>query len=428
MFMRPSDKLESTLFFLKRFIPKSLFSALQPIYHYLLALTGAIIYRFPSKKLFVIGVTGTKGKSTTSEMINAILEEAGLKTALIGTIRIKIDKNSTRNKYKMTAPGRFVIQEFLSDALKAGCTHAVIEMSSEMVPQFRHRFIYGDALVFTNLTPEHIDRHGSFENYRDAKLQIAKRVLNSGKDTQILVVNKKDEHAIHFKKVGIKNQFEYSIDEAKPFEATPEGSYFTWHNQKVSIKLPGEFNIENALASLALANAIGIKDDISIKAIEKFEGALGRAQKIEAGQNFTVVVDYAHTTESLEKLYQAFPGMRKICVLGGTGGGRDTSKRPKMGAIASRYCDEIILTNEDPYDEDPRQIVDEISNGISNPKMEIIMDRREAIRHALKHANRGSAVLISGKGTDPYIMEANGKRTPWDDATVAKEELEKILK
>jgi UDP-N-acetylmuramoyl-L-alanyl-D-glutamate--2,6-diaminopimelate ligase len=183
----------------------------------------------------------------------------------------------------------------------------------------------------------------------------------------------------------------------------------------------------NALSALTLASALAIKEEVAVAAIESFKGALGRVQKIEAGQNFTVVVDYAHTTDSLKKLYEAFAGTRRICVLGGTGGGRDKSKRHDMGAIASSYCDEIILTNEDPYDENPEKIVADIKAGITNKKTEIIMDRREAIRTALRHANLGSTVLISGKGTDPYIMEANNKRTPWSDAEIAREELEKLL-
>lgn len=148
-------------------------------------------------------------------------------------------------------------------------------------------------------------------------------------------------------------------------------------------------------------------------------------EHINAGQDFDVIVDYAHTTDSLEKVYEVFQDSRKICVLGGTGGGRDSWKRPAMGAIASAHCDEIILTNEDPYDEDPEKIVSEILAGIEGGQAEVIMDRRLAIATALKKAEIGDAVIITGKGTDPYIMEASGRKTSWDDATVAREELAK---
>jgi len=144
------------------------------------------------------------------------------------------------------------------------------------------------------------------------------------------------------------------------------------------------------------------------------------------GQDFDVIVDYAHTTDSLEKVYEVFQDSRKICVLGGTGGGRDTWKRPAMGAVANAHCDEIILTDEDPYDEDPQKIVSEIMAGIENSKAKIIMDRREAISHAISLAKTGDAVIITGKGTDPYIMGPNGTKTSWDDATVAREELIKL--
>ena len=158
--------VERLLRFIKKFIPKPLFTFGQPFYHRLLALAAAIVYRFPSRHLTVVAVTGTKGKSSVVEIVNALLEEAGFKTAVLGTVRFKIGDESTPNKYKMTMPGRFFVQSFLRRAVDAGCTHAVIEMTSEGAKQFRHKFIELDALIFTNLTPEHIESHGSFENYK----------------------------------------------------------------------------------------------------------------------------------------------------------------------------------------------------------------------------------------------------------------------
>jgi UDP-N-acetylmuramoyl-L-alanyl-D-glutamate--2,6-diaminopimelate ligase len=169
------------------------------------------------------------------------------------------------------------------------------------------------------------------------------------------------------------------------------------------------------------AKTLGVSEDNVTKTIEKISLIRGRLEKIDVGQNFLVVVDYAHTADSLEKLYGAFLGKRKICVLGGTGGGRDKWKRPKMGEVASRYCDEIILTNEDPYDEDPEKIISDIRTGITNNKVEVIMDRRKAINKALRKATADSAVLISGKGTDPYIMGPNNTKEEWDDAKTTLE-------
>ncbi len=174
--MKESKFLEKILNIGRKIIPKKLFKLAQPIYHYKLALLGAIIYRFPAKKLTVIGVTGTKGKTTTVELVNAILESARYKTALASTLRYKIGEKEWGNMFKMTLRGRFFTQRFLRQAVNSGCTHAIIEVSSEGVPQSRHRFLFLDALIFTNLAPEHIESHGSYEKYLEAKLSIAKEL------------------------------------------------------------------------------------------------------------------------------------------------------------------------------------------------------------------------------------------------------------
>ena len=181
----------------------------------------------------------------------------------------------------------------------------------------------------------------------------------------------------------------------------------------------------NALSAATIALALNVSPDVIKHALEKIDKIPGRAERIEEGQDFTVVVDYAHTPDSLNSLYKAYDNVRKICVLGATGGGRDVWKRPVMGAIADRECDIVILANEDPYDEDPRKIIDTVAKQMKR-KPEIIMDRREAIRHALTIAKPGDAVLITGKGTDPCICIENGKQIPWSDANVAREELKRL--
>ncbi len=422
--------LNRTLSFIKRFIPKPLFAFFQPPYHYGLAFLGALLYGFPSKKLFVIGVTGTKGKTTTAELINTVLEETGFATALADTVRFKIADVSEDNLYKMTLPGRFFIQRFLAKAVAAKCTHAVVEVSSEATIQFRDRFLYLDALVFTNLAPEHIESHGSYENYVAAKLHIGKRVLSSKKPRQILVLNKDDKEAKRFEDLNIPEVYRFGFADAAPCTASPEGTTFTFQKLKMWSRLPGEFNVYNMLAALTLGRALRIDGETMKRAIEKFPGVRGRAQKISAGQPFSVIIDYAHTPDSLEALYKAYPALRKICVLSGTGGGRDRSKRPAMGAVAGKYCDTIILTDEDPYDENPRAIVEEIKNGIPKNaaagKVLVEMDRRAAIAAAFRAAKKNDVVLITGKGTDPYIMGPRGLKTPWSDARVAEEELRKL--
>lgn len=415
------------LLIIKKIIPKSVFKRLQPLYHYVLSFLGAILYNFPARSMYVIGVTGTKGKSSTTEIINSILEKAGYKTALSNTIRFKIGNDSVRNLYKMSMPGRFFMQNFLSRAKKAGCTHVVVEMTSEGARQFRHKWIDLDAFVFTNLSPEHIESHGSYENYKKAKLSIAKLLETSIKKNKFMVINADDENAQMFLDLDVKNKITYSLEDAKPFSTEDKDTFFTFDGMQIRPKLIGLFNIYNALAAATLAKQIDIATDVIAEGIENITTIEGRVQKIDLGQGFDVVVDYAHTTDSLEKLYRAFPNQRKICILGNTGGGRDTWKRPEMAKIADQYCDKIILTNEDPYDEDPKKIVDEMRVAIVNKPCEIIMDRREAIAKAISYARIGNVILISGKGTDPYIMEAHGRKIPWSDAEVAKEELKNVL-
>ena len=418
--------LEKILRKIEHLIPKPLYRRGQPIYHFLLSLTGAILYRFPAKQMRIIGVTGTKGKTTTIEFLNVILEEAGYKTALAGTLRFKIGNDTERNMYKMTMPGRFFMQKFLRRAVTEKCDYAIIEITSEGVKQFRHKFLELNALIVTNISPEHIESHGSYEKYLEAKLKIAKVLANSNKKNRTLIVNKDDTEADKFLAIKAPQKITYSISDAKPFELLESGSQITLNEKSIALKLLGEFNIYNALAAATFTKTQGIKSEVIKTALEKFRGVRGRMEKIEERQNFTVIVDYAHTKDSLEKAYGAYSNRRKICVLGATGGGRDKWKRKEMGAVADTHCEHIILTNEDPYDESPVQIVENVAEGIKNTEYKIVMDRREAITQALHLAQKNDVIFITGKGTDPYIMEENGKKTPWDDATVAREELQKL--
>jgi UDP-N-acetylmuramoyl-L-alanyl-D-glutamate--2,6-diaminopimelate ligase len=420
--------MDRILRIIKKSIPKSVFQAFQPMYHGTLATLGAIRYRFPSRKLYIIGVTGTKGKSTVTELITAILEEAGHTVALSSTIRFKIANETEPNLHKMSMPGRFFMQRFLARAVAEDCGFAVIEMTSEGARQHRHKHIALDALVFTNLTPEHIESHGSFENYRDAKLSLRDALIASKKPRKVIVVNKDDEHANLFLEVpdDIQKQT-FSIKQAEPYASNERGTLLTFEGKSIHSPLPGTFNIYNILAAATFARSIGIQLDVIKRAVEKLSVVKGRVERVEEGQRFGVLVDYAHTADSLEKLYRSFPDNGKICVLGNCGGGRDARKRPVMAQIAEKYCREVILTNEDPYDEDPRAIVAQMEEAMKEKKPEVIMDRRLAIRHALHRAMDHDIVFITGKGTDPYIMGPNGTNTPWSDERVAREELRRML-
>lgn len=417
---------------LKKILPKRLFTALQPTYHFLLAYFGAMRYRHPSRQLVVIAVTGTKGKSSVTELTAHLLRAGGKKVASLSTIQFVIDGHHERNLFKMTMPGRFFVQKFLRDAVEAGCTHAVLEMTSEGAKQFRHRFIDIDALIFTNLAPEHIESHGSFENYKNAKLSIAKAVADSPKRPRYLVANIDDEYGTEFLNFTVEHKLPYSLKDLTLHTLHKDGVSLVFKDTTIRVPLVGLFNVYNTLAAITLTRALGMDLHTIQNALRDLPPLRGRVEHFEsptdAATHVTAVVDYAHTPDSLTKLYEAFPDKYKVCVLGNTGGGRDTWKRPEMGAIAERFCDHIILTNEDPYDEDPEKIVVDMQKGMSEgAPLEIIMDRTEAIRRAIALCPDNGYVLISGKGTDPYIMGPHGSKTPWSDAETVQTLLQETI-
>lgn len=420
---------------LKRLIPRPLLELIRPPYHLALSYLADLWYKHPSNEIMVIGVTGTKGKSTVTELVARILETEGHTVASLSTIQFSIAGQSKRNLYKMTMPGRFFVQRFLRQAVTAGCTHAVIEMTSEGAKQFRHQYIELDALIFTNLTPEHIESHGSFQNYKDAKLSIARRVATSQKRPRYIVANYDDEHGPDFLGFKVEYKLPYSLKDLSLYSLHKDSVSLVFGDTTIRVPMIGLFNVYNILAAITFARALGISLLTIDKALRDLPPIAGRVEQFttprDAEKPVTAVVDYAHTPDSLEKLYQAFPNVPKICVLGNTGGGRDTWKRPEMGAIAEKYCEHVILTNEDPYDEDPRDIVEAMQKGIVNKdKVSIIMDRRLAIRKALELAPANGYVIVSGKGTDPFIMGKNGTKTPWSDAvevTLAIEEMSRDL-
>lgn len=395
---------------------------LRSFYHYLLAWVGDKIYQHPSGKVFVVGVTGTKGKSTVVELINFILESAGKKTAISSSVRFKVNGFSRPNLTGMSMPGRFFIQQFLREAVKKECQYAIIEVTSQGILQHRHCFIDFDAAVFTNLEPEHIEAHGSFENYRNSKVRFFRDAAEqSGKRMKYFFIN-----------TDARDK-EYFIDAAKG-----HGEIVIYDKKdimkiRMKTKLIGEFNLENIAAAVSVARSIGIEWDVIREAVELFNGVPGRLEFIQKIP-FSVIIDYAHTPDSLEKVYHTVKksvvkksGPNKlICVLGSAGGGRDMWKRAVMGEIAAKYCDHIILTNEDPFDEDPGEILNHVEAGILNDhkkKVKKIIDRKEAIRAAVKMARKGDAVIITGKGSEPYMRVAGGKKIAWNE----KEIVTKIL-
>lgn len=396
--------------FIKKLIPKFILN----IYHWKLSLLGALIYGFSSRKLIVIGVTGTSGKSTTVDLITKILEESGEKVASISTARFKIGYKEWKNNLKMTMPGRFVIQKFFKQALKEKCRYVVLEVSSEGVKQSRHKFIKFDCAVFTNLSPEHIESHGSFEKYRNAKLKFFKVVKNKH------IINIDDENAKYFLATKSKQVFKFGFGNLENIEIKENISLFELRGVKFQTNLLGKFNIYNCLCAIAVANSYEVSLDVCKKAIEKAKCIEGRMEVV-VKKPFMVVVDYAHTPEQLKNVYETL-GSNLICVLGSCGGGRDKWKRPVLGEIAKKYCKEIIVTNEDPYDENPEKIIDEVLVGAGNLGKKII-DRKEAIKTSLMLAKPKDIVIITGKGSETLMCLENNKKIPWSDKEIVKQEM-----
>lgn len=425
---------------LKEKVKKIIPSFVLNFYHYLLALTGAFLYGFPGRKIKVIGVTGTKGKSTTVEFISKIFEEAGYKTALLSSVKFKIGDREWKNALKMTMPGRFKIQKFLRQAVKNKCQYAVLEVTSEGIKQHRHRFIDFDAAVFTNLSPEHIESHGGFDNYRKAKSELFRKTKN------IHIINLDDKNAQYFLSISAKEKYGFRIRnqelgirnnesgimrnikiiEAKKTDLKENCSLFIIHNSLFKIYLLGRFNVYNALAAVCVGLSQGISLETSKSALEKIKGIPGRME-IVVKEPFKAIVDYAHSPDSLEAVYNNFKNKPLICVLGSCGGGRDKWKRPVLGEIAAKYCKEIIITNEDPYDENPMEIINQVAEGAKG-KARKILDRREAIRKALKSAKPNDIVIITGKGSEVWMCVENGKKISWSDKEIVKEEFNKLFK
>ncbi|MBI2057625.1 MAG: UDP-N-acetylmuramoyl-L-alanyl-D-glutamate--2,6-diaminopimelate ligase [Candidatus Yanofskybacteria bacterium] len=403
--------LEKLLDFGRKSMPRSLFKAGQPIYHWGLAWLGALLYGFPSHSMKVIGVTGTKGKSTTVFLIAKIFEKAGIPIAMIGSLGYKIKEKEWPNTLKMTMPGRFKVQQFLYRAKKAGCKYVVLEVTSEGIKQKRHLGIKFDAAVLTNIHREHIENHGTFENYIKAKERLFKKT----------------------KRTHILNEDEPLLERFKKFKSNKKILYgwHDWEKLGLTTQLNGDFNKYNILAAVAVAENYGVSLEVIKKALTEVNSIPGRMEYVNAGQSFQVVVDYAHTPDSLEMVYQTLKrslplGGRLICVLGAAGGGRDKWKRPEFGRIAAKYCDEIILTDEDPYDENPEEILNQISSGFSqilNSKSQIlkILDRKEAIKKALTLAKEGDIVVITGKGSETSMAVSGGQKIPWSDKKVIEE-------
>lgn len=417
--------IDTILGFIKRSIPRPLFRVAARVYHPILAWTGALVYRFPSRKLHVVGVTGTKGKSSVVYLTTRLLEGAGHPVAAIGSLGYKIREREWPNLLKMTMPGRWKVQKFLRAAVDAGCTHVVMEVPSEGIAQGRHLGITFDCAVFTNLHPEHLEAHGSFEAYQHAKgvLFAATKHLH--------VLNADDAATEYFASFSAIKKLFFGIEggelRASQIEISKDHSSFDIYGTRFNLHLGGRFNVYNALAALSVAALYGVDLPTARPILESVREISGRLQWIQKNP-FGVVVDYAHTPDSLRAVYETLRphAKRLIGVLGAAGGGRDTWKRPAFGALAGEFCDEIYVTNEDPYNEDPLKIIDEVVRGIpdvAQEKTHRMLDRATAIHAAITSATEGDIIVITGKGSETSMAVAGDKKIAWSDADIVRKEL-----
>lgn len=477
MIQKITNKIKTSI---KQVLPEQTFLT----YHYCLAWLAALVYAFPSRKMHVIAVTGTKGKTSAINFLWSTLTAGGHKTGIISTANIRIGDTETLNYYHMTMPGRFAIQKTMAKMLAAGCTHCIIETTSEGIKHSRHIGIAYDCAIFTNLTPEHLPSHGgSFERYKSTKAELFRRLstlpsksLDNKTIGKIIIANLDDPNAQDFLAFPADRKITYGIKSANAdFHATnihesTDGVIFdcternslqnapvAQHTAHYTLSILGAFNIYNALPAIAFAKYIGLTDETIARGLTNLTLIPGRMEQIDAGQPFTVIVDYAHEKISMNYAMQTARAIldaknnrltgqdtkpnssgKIIVSLGAEGGGRDKTKRKDMGEIVARMADYVIVSNVDPYEDDPAEIIEDIARAIEATQLSqsstkkvrdvnlfTIADRREGIRKALSLAQPGDIVIIACKGAEQSMI-IGGKTIPWDDRKVVREELDRL--
>lgn len=419
------------------------------VYHNLLARAATAYNGSPSQEMIVIGVTGTKGKTSTINFIWACLTAGGFKTGIISTANIRIGQKELLNKYHMTMPDTRAIQGLMAKMVKAGCRYCLVETTSEGIKHHRHVGINYDIAVFTNLTPEHLQsHHGSFEEYKKMKVKIFRSLVNNPKTIngqkidKVIIANNDSEHANFYLDSPADEKLTFSLDKKSDYQAedvkeTSDGVTFKLGDNKFRLGILGRFNVYNALPAIIIARLAGVSDEKIATGLTELTVIPGRMELINEGQDHTVVVDYAHEKESITNVLTTAnnmkpAGAKTIILLGAEGGGRDKAKRPIMGELSAKLADYVVVTNVDPYEDDPQEILEDIAvaaekfGKVRNQDLFVIEDRAEGIRQALALAGKGDVVLITGKGAEQSIV-IGGKKSPWDDRAVVKTELNKLL-
>jgi UDP-N-acetylmuramoyl-L-alanyl-D-glutamate--2,6-diaminopimelate ligase len=424
---------------------KRIFQKLKNLYHFKKAVLANLWFAFPARKIVVIGVTGTNGKTTTTQMIAKVLEATGKKVAVCSTVNFKIGEKQEVNKTKFTTGSAWALQKFIKKAVNENCYYLVLETSSHALDQFRVWGIDYNIAVITNITREHLDYHLTMEDYEKTKLKLFQITSKAWRrDTKrIGIVNADMNNFKKFVLPAMNENYLYGIDiKANKYQKYPIWkadnlklenfkSQFEIDGVKFKLNLPGKFNVENALAAVC----VGVSQKISMNKIKKqlqtISNVPGRMEKIENDKNINVFIDYALTPDSMEKLGNLMMDLKKrnkakLIWVFGSCGDRDRGKRPIMGKIVEKFADLMIITNEDPYTEDPLKIIEEIEQGITNKKKLLkIEDRKKAIHEAINKANKNDIVLVTGKGAEENMMIGHQK-IPWNDKKIIQNYLKKI--
>lgn len=424
---RPKTYAE-TIFFCKKALRKVLPRKLLNVYFSFFPLVGSLIYGYPSRKVKIIGVTGTDGKSSTVVFIARILRSAGYKVGFFSSALFSEGDGEQRNTFKMTMPGRFFMQGFLARLIKNKCDFAVIEVTSEGIKQKRHLFVNFDVAVCTNIKPEHIESHGGFANYKQAKAELFKNLGHGFKKSieKTIVVNNDDTEAQSFleyeadKKIAFgfsKQSFIHGeIEKATLFENVVK-IIADGQEEIFELKVGGPFIAENVLAAVATAHALSVSMSVARQALENNPSVPGRFEIITE-KPFTIV-DYAHSVAAVEKIlsFVRHHWEGKIThIFGAAGGGRDKWKRPKLAELSEKYTDFSILTEENSFDEKIENILSDISNGFRNKnRIKIIPRRPDAVSEAMQGSNDQTLLLFTGKGCETVIAGPLGRKISYSE-------------
>ena len=424
------DKIDKNII---KEIPEDIVLILTKDTRYALAIVACNFYKNPSKKMKLIGVTGTKGKTTTTYMIRDILEKHGIKVGLIGTVASYVgDRKIADNEN--TTPESLKLQEIFSKMLEEKCEAVVMEVSSQSLKLERVAGCDFDIGVFTNFAEDHISskEHPDMEDYFNSKVKLFKMCKKG-------FINADDVYSIMLPKLVPECQFtSYGIDNhcdllAKDITVTNQYADFKVKigdkNERVKVSIPGRFSVYNSLAAIAVAMQFGCNSEEIKGALENIR-VPGRSELVDNKLGLTIMIDYAHTPESLEKILSAVKiyTKRRVISVFGCGGDRDKNKRPMMGEVSGRVADYTIITSDNPRTENPEEIVKDIEEGIkkTNGKYECIVDRKEAIRKAIKMANKRDMIVLAGKGHEQY-QEINKKREPFDESEIVNNIIEEMM-